>query len=306
MKKIMLLLPLVALIMGSCNKVDEPKIYDSLDKTIYPGTWEDYEANEWPTFTQNTNTNRNVMIEDFTGHKCIFCPAAASVAEQLEQDNPGRVFVASLHTGPDGIGDFQKLHEPLYTHQFYNNQAIEIGQFFGKNTVGSPFVGNPFGSVGRRPVNGYNTHSPSTWTGLTSTILAENDLKVNIQGKVNYYDETKGFFLHTEVDVIGSIANPLAQVVYFVEDSIVKPQAFPGGVDSINYVHHNVMRGCIDEMAFGKTLSDTYKGTNGKYYLNYSYRIPSQYNPENVHLLVFVIDKVTNEIYQVIELPIIE
>jgi hypothetical protein len=55
-----------------------------LDTTLYPGNWADYVANEWPTFTANTNIDRNILIEDYTGHKCIFCPAAADLAHQLE------------------------------------------------------------------------------------------------------------------------------------------------------------------------------------------------------------------------------
>ena len=297
---------LVSFVFSSCNKVEEPVEYDLLDKTIFPGTWDDYKANEWPSFDENLNTDRNLLIEDFTGHKCIYCPAAATLAEQLEEANHNRIFVAAIHTGPDGIGSFQETHEGLYEHAFYNNQGLEIGLFLGKNKAGSNFVANPWGSISRTAVNNQNTHNPNTWTSIVNNELAANNLKINLQGKVNYYPETKGFFLHTEIEKVSPIANEIAQVVYLIEDSIVKPQAFPGGLDSINYVHHNVMRGCIDGKALGKTINESYQDPNGKYYLNYSYRIPSQYNPENMHLLIYVYDKVTREIYQVIRAEIIE
>lgn len=307
MKHILLLsfaLLITILFNSSCNKVEHPypEVSD-FDTTIYPGAWSEYETTIWPTFTVNTNTNRNVLIEDFTGHKCIFCPFAAELADSLEQANEGRIFVASLHTSPTGIGSFQELHEPLYTHDFTNPQGLEIGTYFG-SLPGSAFVGNPYGSFSRLPINGQNVHNPNTWKSLTTSTLTANDLKVNIQGVLNYYDETKGFFLHTEVEKFASVTNDLAQVVYLIEDSIVKPQAFPGGVDSISYIHHNVHRGCIDGRAFGKTLTDADKDINGKYYVNYSYRIPSQYNPANMHVLVYVFDKVTMEIYHVIKLDI--
>ncbi|MFN5416114.1 MAG: Omp28-related outer membrane protein [Flavobacteriia bacterium] len=307
MKNIIFLVAIASLFLtSSCNKVEQPIDQDFLDKSIYPGTWEEYESNEWPTFTDNTNLDRNVLIEDFTGHKCIYCPAAAALAEQLEEDNYGRIFVAAIHTGPDGIGSFQETHTGLYEHEFYNPEGLEIGTFLGKNTAGSNFVANPWGTISRIPVNNQNTHHPNTWTSLVNNTLASNSLKINLQGKVNYYEESKGFYLHTEIEKKVEISNDIAQVVYLIEDSIVKPQAFPSGVDSINYVHHHVMRGCIDGKALGKTVSDSYKNTNGKYYLDYSYRIPSQYNPENLHLLVYVYDKVTREIYQVIKVKIVE
>jgi len=37
-----------------------------------------------------------------------------------------------------------------------------------------------------------------------------------------------------------------------------------------------------------------------KYYLNYSYKLPSQFNAEIMHLLIYVYDSSTNEILQVI------
>lgn len=308
MKRFLLLLALGASLMFgsvSCDKVSSAyPPSDDLDTTIYPGnSWLEYVTTEWPTFTANTNTNRNVLIEDFTGHECVFCPAAGALAEDLVHANPGRVFATAIHAGPTGLGSFQELNPPIYVYDFTNPQGLEIGKFFG-SIPGTLFSGNPHGAISRYPVNGKNTLAPTGWENQVNSILSSNALKVNIQAKVNYYPETNGFYLHTEVDNIGGITNDLAQVVYFIEDSIVKPQAFPGGIDSLNYVHHNLQRGCIDGNAFGRTLADKYKQSNGKYYLNYSYKIPAMYNPDNVHLLVYVYDKVTYEIYQVIKVDV--
>ena len=96
---------LSTLIFSSCDRVSNPYpevIVLDLDTTLYPGNWSDYVANEWPEFLPNTNNNRNIIIEDFTGHKCVFCPAAADLAHLLHENNPTRVFTASIHAGPDG------------------------------------------------------------------------------------------------------------------------------------------------------------------------------------------------------------
>lgn len=295
----------LTLFTQSCDKVKQPYEVNNLelDTTIYPGIWADYIANEWPIFTANTNNLRNVLIEDFTGHKCIFCPAAGKLADDLEEANPNRVFAAGIHTSPNGIGSFQELHAPLYIHDFTNAQGLEIGTYFG-SIPGSSFVGNPHGAVSRFPDNGQNTNSPGTWTNTVNNLISTNDLRVNLQAQLKYFPTTNGFYLHTEIEKFASVTNELAQVVYFIEDSIIKPQSFPGGKDSINYLHHNVQRNCIDGKAFGRTLKESDKQSNGKYYLNYSYKIPNQYNPKNVHLLVYVYDKTTMEIYHVIKVEV--
>jgi hypothetical protein len=75
-------------------------------------------------------------------------------------------------------------------------------------------------------------------------------------------------------------------------------------------VHRDIFRGTIDNQLWGRTLtSDILQ--NGKYYLDYSAIIPDQlvpqgsastgYNAENMHLLIYVYDKATLEIYQVIK-----
>ena len=81
--RILLFIIVLGGVFYSCDHVKNPyppEVNLELDTTLYPGLWSDYENNEWPTFSQNTNTNRNVLIEDFTGHKCVFCPAAADLA----------------------------------------------------------------------------------------------------------------------------------------------------------------------------------------------------------------------------------
>lgn len=297
---------LLALVVSSCDKVDNPyPVQQSLelDTTLYPGNWNDYLATEWPTFAANTNTNRNILIEDFTGHTCVFCPAAADLAHQLYLDNPGRIYISTIHAGPEGIGSFQTVQAPDYPLDFTNPQGVEIGIYFGTNDGG--FSGNPRGTISRIKSGGNVFQSPSAWTSMTNAAISANDLKVNIQSKLNYYAPTKGAFLHTEVEILdGSLASELAMVVYLQEDSLVGDQKMSDNSHNSSYVHRDIMRKCIDGRAFGRTLS-TSDMTNGKYYLNYSFVVPNQldgnYNAENMHLLIYVYDKTTQEVYQVIE-----
>ncbi len=328
MKRI-LLIGLLATALLACDKVDNiyPKVVSTeLNYDLYPGgDSADYANNEWPTFTQNTNTQRNLLVEDYTGHRCVFCPPAAELAKQLESNNPGTVFSAAVHTGPEPFnetnwnathiapGDFQTVVPPTYIHNFANAEALQIGDRMGPNGVdpSSQFFGNPQGTVSRiKDGSNQITISPANWSSAVASALAANDLKVNIQAASNYYPSTSGLFLHTEIEIIDpTLTNDLYTVVYLLEDSIIKPQKFPSSVDSLNYLHHNVMRGCIDGRFLGQKL-DAAHMQNGKYYFNYSYALPAGpeytsdghlYDDTNLHLLIYVRDAVTEEIYQVIK-----
>lgn len=296
---------LLYFVLCSCDHVENPyppTVSVDLDTTLYPGLWSDYQNNEWPTFDENSNTERNVIIEDFTGHKCVFCPAAADLAHQLHMENPTRVFTAGIHAGPDGIGDFQSVSPPDYPTDFTNPQGVEIGQYFGENDGGFP--GNPRGTVNRFN-NGTIFQSPAQWTSMTDEIISSNDLKINIQSKLNYYEATKGAFLHVEVDpLFEDVTENLAIMVYLLEDSLVGDQKMADNSHNTSYVHRDIHRGNLNNETFGRPITSE-NLINDKYLINYSFTVPDQlddtYNPANMHLLICAFNQTTWEIYQVIK-----
>ena len=111
MKKVLLIIASVALFY-SCDRVKNPIPIDSAnyDITLFPGNFAT--QYNYPSFGTNNNTNVNVLIEDYTGHQCGNCPQAAVVANNIENANPGRVFVISEHAGTGGISQYQRWYTP--------------------------------------------------------------------------------------------------------------------------------------------------------------------------------------------------
>lgn len=324
MKKILILTAVLATVIASCDKVKNAypanAVSSTLDWSLYPdGDSAHYYAQGlWPTFTANSNTQRNVLIEDFTGHQCVNCPASTANMEQLIATNPEHIFGLAIHAGPTGLTGFQ-VTSAAYPTVFYCDAGLEIGQHFGQDIPGSTFVGNPAFCVNRTKTNNqFTSNAGTTIANKTSTCLAST-LKINIQAVTNYFPSTRGLFLHAEVDKIdASITSDLAIVVCLVEDSLIARQLVqanttwdpdgtfggdPNTPDGINetYHHRDILRGCIDGRTFGKVLTASDLGTNGKYFVSYSYRLPDQYNADNMKLYIYVYDKTTEEIYQVIE-----
>jgi hypothetical protein len=306
-------------IAGSCDKVTNPypkTTSTTLDWSLYPGgdSTAYVNAGLWPTFTANTNTLRNVMIEDFTGHKCVNCPLATANMEQLIATNPIRIFGVAIHSSANGLGAFQEV-DAEFPEELFCDEGLTIGAFFG-TIPGSDFIGNPRFCVNRVMANGqYTTNAGSPISNKTTACLA-SALKVNIQAASNYFASTRGLFLHTEVDKLDqSLTSDLGLVVYVIEDSLIAPQIVqttndpdgspdnPNVADGIHntYVHREIMRGCIDGKAFGRTLGSADLNANGKYYVNYSYKVPTELEIDNMHLVIYVYDKVTLEVYQVIK-----
>ncbi len=318
MKKLLLASSAIALVLfTSCDKVENAYPTGAgtgsseLNWGLYPdGDSAHYAQNHWPVWTDNTNTLRNVMFEDFTGHQCITCPASTANMESLIATNPERMFAAAIHSGHIGLTGFQVTNAE-FQNVMYCDEGLQIGTYFG-SIAGSSFQGNPAFCVNRVKANDQFTSNAGSAIANKANDCLASTLKVNIQAATNYFPSTRGLFLHTEVDVLdNSITSDLGLVVYVVEDSLIGPQKgasnatfdTDGVVDGTNhiYVHRDIVRGCIDGKAFGRTLEASDLGANDKYYVNYSYRLPDQYNVDNMHLLIYVYDKETMEIYQVIE-----
>jgi len=313
MKKIVLISTAVlSVLLYSCDKVTNayPKATGGngeLDWSLYPdGDSANYAQNHWPVWTPNTNTLTNVLIEDFTGHRCFNCPKAGDTAHAVFNSYPGRIIVASIHSSNNGLSDFQEKYidpnDPnlSYPEVLYDDVGLEIGTHLGQKP-GSGFIGNPRGAINRMLSGTDNTSTISTFRSKSITQMAI-PVKVNIQAEHNYFASTRGLFLHTEVDVLdASITSELGLVVYVLEDSLIGAQLMPDLTRNGSYVHRDILRGCIDNKAFGRTLKATDLGSNGKYYVNYSYKLPAEYNPANMHLAIYVYDKTTEVIYQVIE-----
>ena len=318
MKKFLALSILASALFAACDKVDNaypPNAAPTgIDWSLYPDGDSAYYVSQglWPTFAANTNTQRNVLIEDFTGHQCVNCPNATANMEQLIATNPDHIFGLAVHAGPTGLGGYQ-ITDEFYPQVLYCDAGLTLGKHFGNDDPGSAFIGNPVFCVNRTKANNQFVSNGGAAIINKANACLSSALKVNLQAATNYFASTRGLFLHVEAEKIDqSITSDLAVVVCVVEDSLIAPQTVPNGLDiydgTVNgrdevYVHRDILRGMIDNRTYGKVLTAADLGTNSKYYVNYSYKLPSQYDPANMKLYIYVYDKTTEEIYHVIEKP---
>jgi hypothetical protein len=299
---------IIFILLCSCDHIENPyppQVSIDLDTNLYPGLWSDYETNEWPLFGTNPNTLRNVIIEDFTGHTCNNCPAVADYVHNLYLANPTRIYNVAIHAGTNGLDSFQEVDLPDYPTDFTNPQGLEIGSYFG-TSVSVGFFGNPSVSANRYgTAEGFFSSNPLLIEDRANQMLSNNDLKVNLQAKLNYYEETKGAFLHVEADPYeSSIIDDLSIMVYLIEDSLVGDQKMSDNSHNSSYVHRDIHRGNLNNESFGRPITSE-NLANDKYLVNYSFTVPNQlngeHNPSNMHLLICAFNQTTWEIYQVIK-----
>ena len=60
-------------------------------------------------FVSTTPENKNVVLEEYTGIYCVWCPAGHVIGASMHTANPNDVFLINIHTGgyasPNSGGD---------------------------------------------------------------------------------------------------------------------------------------------------------------------------------------------------------
>jgi hypothetical protein len=296
MKKLLYILMIAS--FASCDYVENPIPEQSaMDWSLYP---EDTAVNPypWPAWTSNTNTQQNILLEDYTGHTCTNCPAAAVIAKQLEDANNGRVIVSSIHASTDGA--FQSVLPPEFITDFQTTAGTAYA-----NEMPS-FIGNPMGTINRKSggVLGSTWFFSSSWVNEVNNSLTSSSLKVNLQLQYNYYSQTNGLFIHTETEFMSNQTGDYNLIIYLIRDDVIAPQEMNTGNTEHHYHHHAVLSDNINGTWGTFIKTDALAGD--KFYNDFTYQLidpslDSTFSADNLSLITYVCERNSYEVLQVIK-----
>jgi len=275
MKQLLLSLGIFTLLFmtPSCDVIDQP----------FKGNVQD---------TTSTQQQRNVLIEDFTGHRCKNCPKASKAIETLVDAYGLRIIGLAIHAGP---GNFTNTNTD-YPTDFTTPEGKAIQNFFGTNFL-------PVGMVNREnwTASGNGHWSPYTnWPTLSSEAI-DSTLNIALEASASVNDG------NLEVSAKGlpqmGLLHDLNIAVLIKESNIVSPQLMPDDTRDSNYVHMNVLRDYVTDTwgeSFGTSPmlpGDTLSG-------NYTIAWNSDWVQSNAAVVVYVFNPTNYRIHQVIEIPV--
>lgn len=239
-----------------------------------------------------TPSNKTVVLEEFTGIHCGYCPDGHRIANDIKAANtPGKVIPINIHTGgyatPSGS-------EPDY-------RTAEGNAIAAISTMG--ITGYPTGSMNRHVYQGTAiTMSRGVWSQYaTQTIGQSSYVNVALQGTLNV--TTRVLTVNVEVYYTGS--SPVSTnnlTVMLLENDVVGPQSNYGNYNptQINpdgtYNHQHMLRKVLNTSAMGEVLTTTTSGTLVQ--KQYTYTIPAQFvnnTPQlgNLEIIAFVAESNT-------------
>ena len=250
----------------------------------------------WPV---NNNIYRNVLIENYAGHLCTNCPAANSVANNLEMNNPNRVFLATIHASPDGT--FQEVQLPDFNIDF----TTTAGDTYADVMTG--FLGNPLGTVNRNLGGFLNTHwyFSSDWTTAVNNYISNASLLANLQLQYDYSAQNNELIIYTETEFQSNLSGDFKLILYLLRDEVISPQQLSNGTTDYLYTHKSVLSGNING-TWGTTLINGTVSNGDFYYENFIYQLPDPsfdgtFDINNLSIIAYICNRNTYEVIQVIK-----
>lgn len=241
-----------------------------------------------PEFVSTEPSNKNVIIEEFTGINCGYCPMGHKAVREYEEANPGRAFGINIHQG---------IYAAAYTTQWGNAIANQTG-----------LSGYPSGTVNRHVFSGTTTAIHPADCAQYADIIKEQSSFVNVAAQATIDAETRTLTIDVEAYYTADAETGMNLLnVALLQDSIIGTQSGssynPEQVTSDGqYIHMNMLRDLITGQ-WGDTIQveEGVIPAGTLFQKTYTYQIPTIISNEPVKLthlnLVVFITKDKQEIY---------
>ena len=241
--KTSILTALLTLTMSACSHIDES------DRLIY---------------VKPADVKRRVLLEDFTGQRCVNCPKASDEIKALqEQYGEDHVIAVGIHSGPLGFytkGDYLGLSTEV-GDEYYDHWALEY-----------------------QPVGLIDRGAPLEYTAWNARIREELEKTAPVEIDIELHQNDNQLTVRAEVMGIDGTTSGKLQL-WLTEDGITAFQMMPDGTRNMEYIHRHVFRAAINgtwgesvRVAEGETITTK----------DYLFTIPEGWNADRLSVVAFV------------------
>lgn len=325
MNRYSIILVVIALTLGACDKVSPPDYgctdpialnYDpnatlddgncEYDPSLLKGCTDTLASNYDPMALVEDchcryDSVRTVLVEDYTGFRCPNCPRAAEALKDLECMYGTRVVPLAVHVS-ETFASPQNNPDGSFSTDF----RTPIGDAYDLEFGNSLFL--PNGLINRKEFDGLHPQLYGDWAGHVAGILAQ-PAEALIDLEVTYDEGSREATASITVSALTDLnSSPYRLVVLLSEDSVVAWQldnaANPPEIP--DYVHMHVLRdgftaawGVLVNGGNGLSAGETDPTVH-------SLTINSEYVDHNCNVVAFIYRDDTKEVIQAEYRPVID
>lgn len=221
-----------------------------------------------------------LLVEKFTGQKCVNCPSGAKLLHKLEGQYPNRMITVAHHAASSRLTlpELESEASELYAKTFVSGSLNLPGVILSRRKV---FDGRLY------------SFSRGVWAGqIEQALRIPRSYRIELSSSAL---DQRVVQIQTEVKAVGTSARSLMLQLWVVEDTWGY-QTGQGGSD--NYHHEHVMRGFLNG-AWGEVVSAL------PYSETASYTLPeSVQDLRHTKIVAFVYDAETKEVLEAAISPI--
>ena len=218
-------------------------------------------------------TGKTVLIKDFTGARCVNCPAAADYAHNLQhQLDEDHIFIMSVHAGylAAPVGNFPNFITPEGNEWYANNNSNPL---FSVDYVGLD---------GGHALNAEQLDAP-----VSAALEEEQSFELRITHAYNA--ESRHLQVEATALAVADAEGDYYLTVCLVEDHIIGWQTIPGGINQ-EYDFRNVFRGTLNG-AQGQPLHSGSWAMGETFSLSVACDLDDSFNADNCYLFTYVHDQ---------------
>ncbi len=249
-------------------------------------------CDEIPPEITPCQTDRVVLVEEFTGIDCVNCPTGSEKIEQIASQNPGKVIVVGIHAG------FFATNHNGFDLRCADGQSLE--QYLG------PVQGYPAATINRKifPDENQLPLGLSQWAGLINSEICNRPI-VNLALTPAFNSNDTTATITVDITPTSYFSDNLdydmAVTVMITENNIVGYQKTPTGSDTA-YVHKHVLRDVLSTDYKGDVIITKGNIVTAQQVVISDYKIPAGWDPDNCYVVAFVHNKGSNiEVHQAAE-----
>lgn len=254
MKKFILPLVFTFIIVSfySCDKIDDP-----IENGVVNNP-------------DDSTAKRRILIEEFTGQLCTYCPDGAREIERLVSVYGSQLIPVSIHAG--------SFADP-------NNGAPDDFRTADGNTYNTTFGVSSYPAAAVSRLNNAAISGKNQWE--TDIISIKDDApmaEITISNTYNNSNRNVDISVDVEWLLDGNQSSNYKLQVYVIEDHIVAYQ-LDNGTGVNNYNHRHMLRGAVNG-TWGDAITTTTAGTTENFSL--STTLNASWDENNCEIVAFI------------------
>lgn len=220
-----------------------------------------------------TETDRKVLVEEYTGVRCGNCPAGTALLQSLKEDLGNKLVVVSFHAG------FFAKPYPSSTQDFKTTETEAL-----QSLLGEP-LGYPAATINRKIFDNDASRilNASDWAiriqqelEVSSPFMIENNFQFN--QSMNQVD------IQVKATLLQDLSQDAFLSVFLVEDNIVNAQATPDNIQE-DYLHRHILRKIISPL-IGQPVNLNSNGESASY--SFNVQLDPLWKPQDLSIISFL------------------